>query len=115
GQRRHGFQELARRQGDFAIAGCALFFDEDRGRCRDPHVGAFGVADTPVRVPEVEALLADQPLTDELIGEASRTLSQVCTPPSDLHGTPDYRRALLAVLLERALKAAAFGAQAAAS
>lgn len=107
--RRHGFEELARRQGDFAIAGCMLFYDEDAGYCRDPHVGAFGVADRPVRVREVEAVLADRRLSDEVIGEAGRTLQQVIAPPSDLHATADYRRALLGVLLERALKRASSG------
>jgi carbon-monoxide dehydrogenase medium subunit len=104
--RRHGFRELARRQGDFAIAGCALFYDQERGYCRDPHVGVFGVADTPLRVREVEAVLADRQVTDEVIREASRVLQGAIAPPSDLHATSDYRRALLGVLLERALQAA---------
>jgi carbon-monoxide dehydrogenase medium subunit len=105
-ERRHGFRELARRQGDFAIAGCALFYDQERGYCRHPHVGVFGVADTPVRVREVEAILADRQVTDEVICEASRVLRDAIAPPSDLHATSDYRRALLGVLLERALQAA---------
>ena len=104
--RRHGFEELARRQGDFAIVGCALFYDESDGNCRDPHVGVFGVADTPVRVPEVETVLAGRQLIDRVIDEASRTLQKVIAPQTDLHATADYRRALLGVLLERALKAA---------
>lgn len=103
--RRHGFEELARRRGDFAIAGCALFWDEEGGCCRDPHVGVFGVAQTPLRVPEVESVLMDQPITDTIIAKAARKLQEVTAPPTDLHASSAYRSALLGVLLERALKA----------
>src|SRR5262249_25416068 len=48
--RRHAFQEFARRRGDFAMAGCAVFWDEEDGRCVKPHIGVFGVADVPLRV-----------------------------------------------------------------
>jgi aerobic carbon-monoxide dehydrogenase medium subunit len=104
--RRYGFQEMERRTGDFAIAGCALFWDEEGGYCRDPHVGVFGVAETAVRVAQVESLLADKLMSEECIREAARTIAKVIDPPADLHATSAYRRALLAVLLERALKAA---------
>jgi aerobic carbon-monoxide dehydrogenase medium subunit len=109
GERRHGFRELARRQGDFAIAGCALFYDQEGGYCRHPHVGVFGVADTALRVREVEAVLVDRQVTDDVIREASRVLQDAVAPPSDVHGTSDYRRALLGVLCERALQAASCG------
>lgn len=104
-ERRYGFQELARRQGDFALAGCALYWDEAGGCCRDPHVGVFGVAETAIRVPEIEAALADRKITDEIIGSVARTIRDVTAPPTDLHATSAYRSAVLAVLLERALRA----------
>src|ERR1700736_6546236 len=41
--RHWAFREFARRQGDFALAGVALYYDADeRGRARDPHVGMIG-------------------------------------------------------------------------
>src|SRR5882757_804844 len=46
--RRWGFQEFARRRGDFAMAGAAVFYDQDQsGRARNAHAGAIGVADRP--------------------------------------------------------------------
>jgi len=49
-RRRWGFQEFARRRGDFALAAAAVFYDEDdSGKARNVHVGAIGVGDTPVR------------------------------------------------------------------
>jgi carbon-monoxide dehydrogenase medium subunit len=105
--RRYGFQEFARRTGDFAIAGCAVFWDERDGRCVDPHVGAFGVADTPLRLAAVEAALSDRPLTAGLIAKASDLARQTVLPQDDLHAPAAYRSALLGVLVERALCSAA--------
>jgi carbon-monoxide dehydrogenase medium subunit len=104
--RHYAVQEFARRRGDFAIAGCALFWDDRDGRCGDPHVGVFGVADTPIRVPAVEAVLADRLITNDVINEAAKTIQQAVIPQDDLHATSAYRSALLAVLLERALLSA---------
>src|SRR5580700_8014289 len=49
-KRRFGFQEFARRRGDFALAAAMLFYDEDGGKARNAHVGAIGVADRPLRL-----------------------------------------------------------------
>lgn len=105
--RRYAFQEFARRTGDFAIAGCALFWDEDGGRCIDPHVGVFGVADTPLRLPDVEAALAGRPLTADLIVKAADLAQQAVVPHADIHAPADYRSALMRVMVERALSSAA--------
>jgi carbon-monoxide dehydrogenase medium subunit len=105
--RRYAFQEFARRSGDFALAGCVVFFDlEDDGRCRAPHIGVFGVDDRPRRLAEVEAALVGQHLTSDVIAAASNLAAHVIAPQDDLHAPADYRRALLGVLLERALTAA---------
>src|SRR5260370_34945978 len=51
-QRRWGFQEFARRRGDFAMAGAALLDDqEDPGKARNAPVGATGVGAPPQRPP----------------------------------------------------------------
>ena len=50
--RRWAFREFARRQGDFALAGVALYYDGDaRGRVRDPHIGVIGACSRPHRLP----------------------------------------------------------------
>src|SRR6202521_3132869 len=50
-RRRWGFQEFARRRGDFALAGAAVFYDEDEtGKARDAHVGVIGIGDRPRRL-----------------------------------------------------------------
>jgi carbon-monoxide dehydrogenase medium subunit len=105
--RRYAFEEFARRTGDFAIAGCALFWDEEGGRCIDPHVGVFGVADTALRLPTVEAALSDRQLTPGLIAEAADLAQQAVVTHGDVHAPAAYRSALMRVMVERALSSAA--------
>ena len=105
--RRFAFEEVSRRKGDFAMAGVALHFhlDESR-RARNVHVGAIGVGETPLRLPAVEKVLDGEPIDATRVIEAGRVAQKSVDPPSDLHGTADYRRALLAALVERALERA---------
>jgi carbon-monoxide dehydrogenase medium subunit len=103
-RRRHGLAEFARRKGDFALAGVALFYDLDAdGRMEDPHVGAFGVANTPLRLHEVEGVLAGNMPEPAVFARAVSTCRASVDPPSDIHADSEYRRALLGTMLEQAL------------
>ena len=105
--RRWAFREFAQRQGDFALAGIALFYDEDQdGRVRNAHVGVIGACNRPQRLTEVETMLNGHPIDDELIRQAAATAAQAVDPPEDLHAGAAYRRALVATLVERGLRAA---------
>ena len=106
--RRWAFLEFARRRGDFAMAGVALFYDlDDRGRIRNAHIGAIGVGDGPVRLSKAEAALDGHELTEDVIATASEVARESVDPPSDIHAPSEYRRALLGTLLERALRRSA--------
>lgn len=107
-ERRWAFQEFAQREGDFALAGIALFYDEDQqGRLHNAHVGVIGACDRPNRLPEVETALNGHSVDEALIREAASIAAQAVDPPEDVHGSADYRRALVATLIERGLRAAA--------
>jgi aerobic carbon-monoxide dehydrogenase medium subunit len=106
--RRWAFLEFARRKGDFAMAGVALYYDLDAARrIVDAHVGAIGVADRPIRLTAVEAVLNGNVLTEKLIAAASAAARQSIDPPSDIHAPSAYRVALVATLLARGLKKSA--------
>lgn len=106
--RRWAFLEFARRKGDFAMAGVALFYDLDGAGCiTNAHIGAIGVADCPIRLHAVEAVLNGKLLDDQAITSAARTVHETVEPPSDIHAPAAYRRSLLATLLERGLKQSA--------
>ena len=106
-QRRFGFQEFARRRGDFAMAGAAVFYDLDAsGNARDVHVGAFGVSDRPLRLTTVEAVLNGRAIDEATIAHAEAAASAAVDPPEDIHASAAYRRALIGTMVERALRSA---------
>ena len=55
---RTGFAEVARKAGDFALAGAAVALAMDGGTCRSARVALFGVADRPLRATGAEQALA---------------------------------------------------------
>jgi aerobic carbon-monoxide dehydrogenase medium subunit len=106
-QRRFGFQEFARRRGDFAMAAAAVFYDEDGDKTvRNAHVGAIGVADQPLRLTAVEQVLNGSTVDDALIAKAEAAASASVDPHDDIHASGAYRKALVGVMVERALKIA---------
>ena len=106
--RRWGFQEFARRRGDFAMAAAAVFYDQDeRGKARDAHVGVFGVADRPLRLAAVEAELNGKTVDAATIAKAEAATSAAVDPQDDIHASAAYRRALVGTMVERALMSAA--------
>ena len=106
--RRWGFEEFSRRQGDFALAGIPLFYDEDaQGRAENAHIGVIGTCARPHRVAAAEAAINGRVIDDEAIAAAARAAHAGVDPPQDLHAPAEYRRALVGTLVERALRAAA--------
>jgi aerobic carbon-monoxide dehydrogenase medium subunit len=101
--RRWAFEEFARRRGDFALAGVALFYDLAQGKAVDPHIAAIGVAATPVRLSAAEHALSGRVMDAGAIADVVTAAAASIDPPGDIHAPGDYRRALLGVLLERAL------------
>jgi carbon-monoxide dehydrogenase medium subunit len=107
-RRRWAFLEFARRRGDFAMAGVALFYDQDEsGRARNAHVGVIGVGDRPRRLAEVEAILNGRAIDEATMAKAETAASAAVDAQDDIHASAAYRRALVGTLVERALKSAA--------
>jgi carbon-monoxide dehydrogenase medium subunit len=103
--RRWGFLEFSRRKGDFAIAGVAVFYDQDAaGRVEDARVGVIGAADTPRRLHAVEDILNGNRLDDALIARAQALASNSVEPNSDIHAAGDYRKSLVGTLTARVLR-----------
>jgi CO/xanthine dehydrogenase FAD-binding subunit len=106
--RRWGFQEFARRRGDFAMAAAAVFYDQDeRGKARNAHVGVIGVGDRPLRLTAVEDVLNGQSIDEATIAKADAATSAAVDPQDDIHAGAAYRRSLVGTMVERALKNAA--------
>jgi carbon-monoxide dehydrogenase medium subunit len=106
--RRFGFQEFARRRGDFAMAGVALFYDIDgAGKAANAHIGVIGVGDRPRRLAAAEVALNGRAVDEATITKVAEAASTAVEPQEDIHASAAYRRALTGTLVERALKAAA--------
>ena len=108
-----GFQEQARRHGDFAMVGAVATVNLNAGVCVDPRIVLFGVADRATRMTEAEAGLsgvAPDEAALEAMGEA--VSAGVEDPMSDVHASAEYRRDLARVLSIRAMREAVRRAQA---
>ena len=98
---RWGFDELARRHGDFALAGVAAGARVESGIVAESRLVFFGVGTRPVRARRAEAALAGGRADAEALAAAGRALDADLDPPGDVHGSPALRRHLARVLLAR--------------
>ena len=102
--RRWAFSEFARRPGDFALAGVAVFYDLDaRERVCNAHIGVLGACHYSKRLPLAERALDGKPVSDETARSVAQIASEEADPTGDFHASVQYRKALVATLLERAL------------
>lgn len=101
-----GFEEVARRAGDFALAAVAATVTLSGGAVQEARIALTGVGPTPVRVNEAEALLAGQRLEAKLMARVIEAVRAAIEPETDLHASSDYRRQLAGALVRRALAAA---------
>jgi carbon-monoxide dehydrogenase medium subunit len=104
---RFHFDELARRHGDYAIAGLALAGRFEQGLLRQTRIALMGIAATPVRARRTEALLDGRAVDAGVIAEAAcllaEELSGALAPAADLTNSSATKRHLATVLLRRAL------------
>ena len=100
------FEEVARRSGDFALACVAITVNRDGDHVSNARIGMMGVGETPMRATEAEALLISGPLDDRLVLAAVSSIRTAVDPNTDLHASADYRRHLVGVLAERAIRKA---------
>jgi len=101
-----GFEEVARRHGDFALAAVAATLTVADDAISHARIALTGVGPTPLRAAEAEALLPGHPLDASLVGRAIEAARTAIAPETDLHASSDYRRHLAGVLTGRALAAA---------
>jgi carbon-monoxide dehydrogenase medium subunit len=111
------FQEVARRHGDFALAGVAAVvqLDATGAVCTEVRLAAIGVGPAPVRGRTAEAALRGQAMSPDAVSGAAQALGQEIDPASDVQATAAYRRHVTAVLARRALDEAAARARSSAA
>ena len=101
-----GFEELSRRPGDFALAAvCAAVTLKD-GKCAGARISMAGVGPKALRAASAEKILAGQKIGDDVLKKAAAAARDDADPSNDVHASADFRRHLVEVLTERALRAA---------
>lgn len=106
------FVEVARREGDFALAAAAVVVElDDDGRFTRLAIGVAGVAGTPLRASDVEQALTGQQADPDSIAAAARSVAASVTASEDLHASAAYRKHLAVTVVTRAVGAAVADAQ----
>ncbi|MEU8318351.1 FAD binding domain-containing protein [Nonomuraea sp. NPDC048881] len=101
------FEEVSRRHGDYALAGvCAVVTLDDDLRVAAARVACVGVGPVPVPM-DVTGACGHRPAASVDWPAVARTVRDGTDPEGDIHATAAYRRHLVGVLAERALREAA--------
>jgi carbon-monoxide dehydrogenase medium subunit len=101
-------EEVARRHGDFALAGAAAAIRIDGGKVAQAGLGLFGVGSTPVRATAVESGLsgASADLSDDDLTDLARAQADALDPPEDVHASSRYRKRVIVGLISSAVRSA---------
>jgi CO/xanthine dehydrogenase FAD-binding subunit len=101
------FMELARRRGDFALAGVAAIVSLDADdRCTGLRLALCGVGETPVDASAAAASLIGQKCTGAAIETVAADVQKTLQPSGNVHASGDYQRHIAGVLTHRAIAAA---------
>jgi carbon-monoxide dehydrogenase medium subunit len=107
---RSGFavEELARRFGDFALAGAAVAVELDgNDRIERCAIGLIGLGSTPVRATAAEADAVGRAVDDVVAEDLGKlAMTGLTSVPGDMHGSSDFRIRVGATMVARAWKSA---------
>ena len=98
------FEEVARRRGDFALAGVAAMLGMGAdGEVSEARLAYLSMGPRPLRARTAEAALRGRPATETSFREAAEVAVGELDPVSDLHATREYRLHVARTLTRRAL------------
>ncbi len=101
------YLKLGRRKSmDLALVSVAVLvtINPERKTFEQVRLALGSVAPTPIRARAAEKQLGGNLIGEEAIREAAETAAQECQPMTDLRATAEYRREMVKVLVERAVK-----------
>jgi carbon-monoxide dehydrogenase medium subunit len=101
------YLKLERKVGDFATVGVAVQLSLANGRVQRAGIALTAVGPNNLRATAAEDALAGAELSDEAISSAARLAADAAEPKSDLRGSAEYKRNVVRVFCERALRKAA--------
>jgi len=102
------FDEVARRRGDYALAGVAARVRLNSGGvCEEAAISLVNGGPTPGLMTEAVRMLVGAEPTPEAIEAAAAACAETSEPAADMHANEAYRRHLIRVLTRRVLSRAA--------
>ncbi len=101
------YEKFHRTAQAWAIVGVAAAVRRANGQIAEARVALTNMGMVPVRAAAVEAAAAGAPASVQSLRQVASHADETAQPPSDLHGSAEYRRHLARVLTGRALAAAA--------
>lgn len=104
----YAFLEVARRHGDYALAGVAALLSlDENGVCTGARLVYLSLGEVPMVAQKAADLLSGEKVSTEVIEAAAETAAQQeVDPTDDIHATAVYKRHLAHVLTVRALQQA---------
>lgn len=100
------FEEVARRHGDRAMVGVAVYVRLEEGVIAEASVALSGVGVRPVRAFDAQDALVGRAPSVEAFASAAAATTAILDPNSDLHCSAAYRKHVAGVLVVRALRSA---------
>jgi carbon-monoxide dehydrogenase medium subunit len=96
---------IPRNEMDIAVVGvgASVMLDASRTKFVSARIALGAVAPTPLFVSEAGAALAGQPVSNAAIENTARIAQGAARPITDMRGTAEYRKHLVAVLTRRVL------------
>jgi carbon-monoxide dehydrogenase medium subunit len=102
---RHHFSELARRHGDYAVAGLAACARVQGPALHDVRLAFLSLGDRPLRAPATEAILQGGAIDEARLAQADAALRGELQPFADLTHSAAAKTQLAATLMKRAVRA----------
>ena len=104
-------EEVARRHGDFALVGAACGIQVSGGAVSRAAIGMFGMGYVPLRASAAEdGLIGSDPAAIDATALGAAAIA-VLDPPTDIHATGEYRKAVAPHVIARAITRAIEEAQ----
>jgi carbon-monoxide dehydrogenase medium subunit len=98
-----GVNEVARRHGDFAIAGAVVGAHVNGATVDRAAIALFGTGSTRLRAPDAETALVVSRVSELDLTEVGQFAARDLDPPDDLHASSGLRRRIAATVVARAL------------
>lgn len=105
---KHGFayEKLKRKIGDYATAAVAVLVTMKAGKVATCAIALTNLGATPLLADAAATALIGQTPDEKAIGAAVAAARAIMDPANDTRGTPEYRRSVGGIYVERAIKRA---------